>query len=204
LEAVSDLDTGTASYTVISAVTVTTRVDPVFTFTVAGVDTGAATDTGVTTSVSSAYNTLPFGNLTAGTPKYAAHSLTVTTNTDTGYTVTAKMLTQMAGVYAGNNVDPYAGSSATWSDPKAWAEPVAATPNTNSGWIGANTTDTDLSQFDNAEFGPVSSTANTVMSGSESEDGSTPVYVTYALEVNMYQPADTYTGTLVYNALPSY
>ncbi len=34
--------------------------------------------------------------------------------------------------------------------------------------------------------------------------GASGVYVTYAVEANVYQPADTYTGVLVYNALPTY
>jgi hypothetical protein len=199
----TSVDTTIVTYTVVEAVTVTARVDPTFTFVVAAV--GASTvNNAITTSAASTYSTLPFSNLTAGTPRYLAHKLNVTTNSNSGYSVTMKMLSQMAGTYSGNNIDPFASGSVSWSAPAAWAEPTGATANTNTGWIGANTTDTDISQFDSGEFGPVESTANTVMSSTTSDNGNTSIYVTYAIEANVYQPADTYTGTVVYNALPTY
>jgi hypothetical protein len=200
-------DEGIASYTVVSAVTVSARVDPTFTFVVSLV-ADATSHNGITTSVASTYNTLPFGNLTAGTPKYAAHQLNVTTNTENGYTVNMKMLTQMTGVYTANNIDPFVGNSAVWGTPQDWTHPNGNTPNTNTGWIGANTTDADVAGWSGqpmtGKFGPVESTDDEVMRGLRSDSGATPVYVTYALEANVFQPADTYTGTIVYNALPTY
>jgi hypothetical protein len=202
------IDTGTVSYTIIEPVVVTARVDPTFTFTVAAV--GANTvNNAITTSVASTYNTLPFGNLTASTPKYAAQALRVTTNTENGYTVTMTMLTQMTGVYTSNNIDPFAPTLGGfgWGAPAAWTEPTGSTPNDNTGWIGANTTDTDVAGWSSSpaeKFGPVSNAENTIMSGADSDNGTTPVYVTYAIEANVFQPADSYTGTLIYNALPTY
>lgn len=200
------VDEGIASYTVVDAIEVSARVDPSFTFTVSSV--GANTvNNGITTSVGSTYNTLPFGNLTAGTPKYAAHRLNVTTNTQSGYTVTARMLTQMAGVYTQNNIDPFAATGADWGSPIGWTEPTGSTPNDNTGWIGANTTDTDVAGFSSTpaqRFGPISSSANNVMRATGSDNGTTGIYVTYAIEANVFQPADTYTGILIYNALPVY
>jgi hypothetical protein len=70
-DAANLIDSGVASVTFVEQVSVTARVDATFTFVVDGV--ANVTHNGVTTSVSSAYNTLPFGSLTAGTPKYAAH-----------------------------------------------------------------------------------------------------------------------------------
>jgi hypothetical protein len=200
-----DLDTGIVSYTTIEAITVTARVDPTFSFTVAAVAAGTVSN-GVTTSVASTYSTLPFSNLTAGTPVYAAHRLNCITNTEEGYTVTMNMVTQMSGVYGGN-IDPFAGATVTWSNPIAWTEPTGTTPNTDTGWIGANTTDNDVAGWtgaDSAEFGPVNDSSNQVMNSTSSDNGNVSVYVSYAIEVNVYQPADTYTGTLVYNALPTY
>jgi hypothetical protein len=200
------VDEGIASYSVVDAVVVTARVDPIFTFTVSSVGESTVNN-GITTSVASTYNTLPFGNLTAGTPKYAAHRLNVTTNTQSGYTVSARMLTQMTGVYTQNNIDPFAATGVGWSTPLGWTEPTGQTPNDNTGWIGANTTDTDVSGWNTTpqqKFGPVSSTANNVMRGLASDNGTTGIFVTYAIEANVFQPADTYTGTLIYNALPIY
>jgi len=73
------IESGTTTVTVVANVTVTATVDPSFTFTVAGVDSNNVANQ-ITTSVSTAFNTLPFSNITAGTPEYAAHTLTVTTN----------------------------------------------------------------------------------------------------------------------------
>lgn len=197
------VDSAVVSFTVVHAVTVTARVDPTFTFVVEGVNTNA-TNNGVTTSVSSSFSALPFGNLTAGTPKYAAHKLTVTTNTVSGYTISIKMVVPMTGVYTSNNIDPYISNTHA-----AWVEPTGDVPNTDTGWIGYNTDDNDVTNWEDAvdvgQFGGVTSDAEKmVMKSTTSDDGSVSNYVSYAIEANVYQPADTYTGTLYYNALPTY
>lgn len=197
------VDSTTVTYTVIQQITVSATVDPTFTFVITPVNNNTAVG-GVTTSVSSTVTTLPFGNLTAGTPKYAAHRLNVTTNANGGYTVTMRMVDQMTGTYGANNIDPYAATGATWSTPTVWTEPTGSTPNTDTGWIGANTTDADVSGFASALFGPVNSTNNTVMSSTSSDNGSVAAHVVYAIEANVYQPADVYTGHLVYTATPTY
>jgi hypothetical protein len=197
------IDEGIASYTVVANVTVSARVDPTFTFTV-GADAASSLHNGITTSVATTYNTIPFSNLTAGTPKYAAHKLNVTTNTENGYNIYVRMATQMNGVYTNNNVDPFAKTGVSWGNPLTWQEPTGTTPNDNTGWIGANTTDADITDFTTLEFGPVGPSDQKVMTGSRSDNGTTAVYVTYAIEANVFQPADTYTGTLMYTATPTY
>ncbi len=200
----SVVDATTTTYTVIQAVTVSATVDPTFTFVISPVGASTAIG-GVTTTVASTVTTLPFGNLTAGTPKYAAHRLNVTTNANSGYTVTMRMETPMTGTYASNNIDPYAAPSTTWATPTAWTEPTGSVPNTDTGWIGALSTDADLTQFVTpATFGPVNNTNNNVMRSTTSDNGITGVHVAYAIEANVYQPADVYTGTLVYTATPTY
>jgi hypothetical protein len=196
---------GILSYTVVEAVTVTARIDPTFTFVVTGV--GADTvNNAITTSVASTFSTLPFSNLTANQPRYAAHKLNVTTNTQAGYTVSMQMQSQMTGVYSVNNIDPFIGNEAIWTSPKTWTSPTGTTPNTDTAWIGANTTDTDVAGWATPTglFGPVNNAENIVMRSTTSDNGQTAVYVTYGIEANVRQPADTYTGTLVYNALPTY
>ncbi|OGV95863.1 hypothetical protein A2W24_02295 [Microgenomates group bacterium RBG_16_45_19] len=201
----AQVDIGTGSYTVVTGVTVTATVDPSFTFVVSGQNTGAVNN-GITASVNSTYNTLPFGNLSVGTPKYAAHKLNVTTNTQNGYYIYMRMDNQMTGVYSSNNIDPFGAPSAAWNNPVAWVEPTGATPNDNTGWIGANTTDTDVPNWASASelFGPVNATDNAVMTKATADNGTYSVYVTYALESNVFQPADTYTGTVLYTATPTY
>lgn len=201
------VDEGAVSYTVIRSVTVTARVDPSFTFVVAGVAANS-TNNGVTTSALSTFNTLPFGNLAVDVPKYVAHSLTVTTNTLNGYAIYAKMLTQMTGGFASNNIDPFVGAAgtATATAPVAWSNPNGTSSNTNTGWLGFNTSDTDITGWGSGSglFGPLGATDVMVMQGAASDPGTAPVYVSYVIGVNVYQPADTYTGTLLYNALPTY
>jgi hypothetical protein len=196
------VDSGVTSYTVVASVTVRARVDPLFTFSVGGTSAGAVYSA-ITTSVATTYNNLNFGNLTANTPKYAAHSLTVTTNTENGYTITQRMSSPLTGVYTSNNIDPFV---ASWGTPTTWTQPTGTTPNVDTGWIGANTTDTGVAGWGSPsqKFGPVSSSNNVVMTESDSDSGAVSTYVTYGIEANVFQPADTYTGTLIYTAIPTY
>ena len=199
------LDTATVSYTVTSDVTVTATVDPSLTFTVTGVASGASAN-GQTTSHTSTFTTLPFGNLATNTPKYLAHDLTVRTNATKGYQVTMKMRDDMTGTYAANNIDPYVGNSATWSVPKAWTSPTSATANEDTGWIGANTPDTDVSGWSSPSglWGPVNGTENQVMLSSGPDIGTVATRISYTMETDVYQPADNYTGYLIYNCIPTY
>lgn len=201
------IDEGVASVTVTQAVTVDARVDPLFVFTIAA-DAAGNVHSQITTSAASTYNQLNFGNLTAGTPRYIAHMLTVTTNTENGYTITMRMNDDMTGTYPANNFDPFKSS---WAVPTTWTEPTGQTPSQDTAWIGFNTNDytatandDKVEQFGAQLFGPVNSTDNVVMEEGRSDNGSTPIYVTYGLEANVFQPADTYTGQIIYTALPVY
>jgi hypothetical protein len=156
----------------------------------------------ITTSEASTFASLPFSNLTFATPKYVAHSLNVSTNSTQGYYVTTQMTNYLQGIYPGNIIDPFI---ATWNNPTTWTQPTGLTPNVNTGWIGANTTDTRVTGWGSAtqKFGPLDNTARIVMYSSTPDLGTT-IYVTYALEVNIFQPADSYSGTIVYNILARY
>jgi len=106
------VDTAIVTYTVVNSITVSARVDPTFTFVVRGIG-ASTTNNDITTTRASQANTIPFGNLTVGTPAYAAHELQVITNTQGGYTVSMKMAAVdgvdgvMGGVYSENNIDPF-------------------------------------------------------------------------------------------------
>lgn len=197
------IDESTATYTVNSGVTVSATVDPSFTFVIAAVNSGTAVD-GINTTVTSTVSTIPFGNLTVGTPAYGAHALSVTTNANSGYNVTLKLQTQMTGTYVANNIDGFAGNGASYADPKTWTSPTGTAKNVDSGWFGYDTTDTDIAAFGAGEFAPVEATAQVVMTNSGPDLGTTPVNVLYALEANVYQPADVYTGMVLYTATPTY
>lgn len=87
------IDTTNGKIALIEAVRVTATVDPTITFTIAGVDTatsicGATPDIDTTTGTNAPL-AVPFGTLTLNTFKDAGHNLTVSTNAQSGYAVTA-------------------------------------------------------------------------------------------------------------------
>ncbi len=180
-------------------------IDPAFTFTIEGVAESTSTN-GITTSVATTITSIPFGNVTVNTPVYAAHKLTVSTNdATTKYTVDVHLVSTLQGQYPGNNIDPFVGSGATWSLPQTWTSPTGTVASTDTGWLGANTSDTDVAGWSSGsgKFGPLDTTPIEVMRNNSGVSESN-IYVTYAFEVNVNQPADTYYGQLIYNVLPVY
>lgn len=78
----------------IEAVFVSATVDETIAFTIALVNTGA-TACGINPTITSTYNTIPFGTLALNTFKTLAHDLEVSTNASSGYAVTAIANDQM-------------------------------------------------------------------------------------------------------------
>lgn len=169
--------------------------DPSLTFTIAAVAADQVHND-ITTTVASTYDTLPFGSLAAATPRYAAHSLYVETNALHGYAVQTKLDNYLQGTYAANNIDPFV---AAWSAPTTWTEPTGTVASVDTGWIGANTTDTRVAGWSTGSqlFGALGGSFQSVMYSSVHDTGTT-AYVTYAIEANVLQPADLYSGTLMY------
>lgn len=180
-------------------------VDPSFTFTLEGVASSTATN-GVSTTVTTTISTVPFGIVGVNTPVYAAHKLSIVSNdANSRYTVEVRLANQLQGQYPGNNIDPFIGSSASWNSPQTWSSPSGNTLNVNTGWIGANTSDTDVNGWTSGsgKFGPLDTAGIEIMRNNSGADEAN-IYVTYALEVNVNQPADTYAGQLIYSVLPVY
>jgi len=225
-------DNGAISFTVFSGTTVTATVDPSLTFTVNGVTTHGTIQTndsgaGCASSadVAASATSLPFGNIKPATPVCAQQSLAVATNAAQGYTTYQRSTT--AGAAAGavmqgtinssNVIAGFSGNSATWAVPAAWATPTSTTPNTNTGWMGVRTTNAGVSgsipTFTSGQYGtpyiattltPSAGTAVKLMDKAGADLGTSPTYVTYKLEVNAAQPADTYSGTVIYNVVAKY
>ncbi len=180
--------------------------DPSLTMLVEGVASGQ-THNGITTSTTSSNTSLPFGSIGGGQVKYVAHKLTITTNAPAGYTVSAKLESSIVGNYNSGVVHPFGAINATWTTPQSWSTPDGTTPNNNTGWFGANTTDTRVTGWSGStsgKFGPISTVARTVARSTTPDRAGTVVYVSYALGVNNLQPADVYTGTIVYDVVASY
>lgn len=210
------IDQTVVGFAVTSGTTMSATVDPTLAFTVVGVNAGTdITDAGATTtaSITSTFDTMTFGNLTVGSPKTAAHNLYVKTNANNGYSVTIRSTTDtdnangiLKGQYGTNNIDGF-GTDAAWTTPIAWASPDSTTANASSGVVGVNSKDTDT-VFNGAtanNWAPMqNANAREVMKSTGPDLGTTAVLVSIALEVNVYQPADVYTGTFQYNCTPTY
>ncbi|MFC1654030.1 hypothetical protein ACFL1M_04250 [Patescibacteria group bacterium] len=194
-------DTAVASVTITRAINVSARVDPSFQFTVTGVAaTGERHSTTITTDVTTTITTLPFGNLTANTERYAAHDLQIISNTDGGYVVTASLVANMTGVAYDVEIDPF--SSAT-DNAAVWSQPTGTVAGTDTGWIGIGTDDTDVTGAAEAEFFPLG-THNQQVALSTVSTVDDDIEVIYAMEVNSSHPADNYVGILYFNATPTY
>ncbi len=179
--------------------------EPSITFRIQGVS-ASTLNNGVTTTVASTATTIPFGHIAISTPSYAAHQLNVTTNdASTGYTAYVRLSSQIQGLYPANNIDPFTASSATWSNPQTWTTPTGTTSNVDTGWIGANITDGDVNGWSSSSgrFGPIDTNYVEIMTSSQGE-ASDEDFITYGFESNIHQPADLYSGTLIYLFLPEY
>lgn len=200
-------DDGVVSATITQGVTVTARVDPHFTFQVEGVvGDGVITrnSTTMTSGITTTVTTIPFGNLTAGAEKFAGHDLTVVSNTDGGYNVTARMVNNMDGSAYGFDIDPFTGNSATETSSQSWLLPTGGTAGVDTGWLGIGTDDSDIAGQGSDQFyslGAVNTTL--IMTDTEPTLGETNE-IAFGLEVNSSQPADGYSGILLYDAIPVY
>jgi hypothetical protein len=214
------IDSATATYTVIAPITVTATVDPALTFTVSGVaDVNSFADTAniscpLANRVTSTATSISFGNVGLGVSgmRCGQQSLAVATNAANGYNVYHKfigndpLLNMMQGTITGNNIDPF--PTGTFGTPAALGVPNGTASNVNSGWLGIRTSTIGGFGGDNLYAGPaVNNTAtvgNAVMTSAGADLGTTPTAVTLKFIVNALQPADSYTGTMVYNVVARY
>jgi hypothetical protein len=194
---VTSVDTGDVAFEITD--------DPKFSLMVEGVPSGQ-TYNGITTSTTSTGSSLPFGSVPANGVRYATHKLTITTNAPRGYEVHVWTETPVTGQMTSAQVDPFGASGATWSTPVTWSTPTGTTPSSNTGWLGANTSDTRVSGWvgGSSKFGPVSAIKRQVAVSTGPDVAGVVIYVSYALGVNQIHPADIYNGTIVYGASPKY
>jgi hypothetical protein len=221
------VDTTTVTYTVVDAVTVTATVDPILSFTVSGVPATSTLDPAVVypsgngDDVTSTATTIPFGNVTINKAKVAQQQLFVLTNANNGYSVYAKFTNPngspstisgggvMVGAISPNNiVAPFKAGTATFASPVLWTAPTGSTANSNSAWLGIRTYSTGISSFNGSDLYSApytgSNIGDTVMTLGGPDNGTSGAVVTLKIQANAYQPADSYTGTMVYNVVASY
>jgi hypothetical protein len=194
---ITPIDTGWAGFTLVE--------DPLMTFDIQSVNSGS-TNNGITTSLSSTSTTVPFNNLSQNKVVYVAQKLVITTNAPHGYTVNAYLADNVIGTYINGLISPFGATNATWDTPQLWSDPNGTTANSNTAWIGANTTDGNVPGWSGAtnKFGPISLTKHTVSYSSTPAPSGNTIYVTYAIEANGIQPADVYIGSIIYNVQAIY
>jgi hypothetical protein len=220
------LDSTSINYMVVTAISATATVDPILTMTIGAVVGGSVTtnDAGATASsyVGTQSTSIPFGNVTVGSSKAAQQSISVLTNAFGGYYVYHSFTTtnmMVGSANAANNIDPAPGDFTTAVE---WGTPSGNVANTNTAWLGMrckNANGTACGAFSTANYwaGPLvnpsgGTGANIVMrrvaytgaAGTGPDDGTTLSYVSYKLQANAFQPADTYSGNMRYNAVVTY
>lgn len=195
-----------------TSIAVSATVDPNFSFSVAGVSSGGDFNGGTgNVNVTTTATTIPFGTLSSGTPKIAAHDVTITTNAGSGYTVTAShsgTTTAAAPLNSGsNNIDAFTGTNAS---PTTWSSPGGTTANTNTGFFGYSSEDATLCTGTAARFTSGgakwagSSTQGAEVICSTTGVSSQTTRLGWQAEINAIQPAGGYTGTVILIATPTY
>jgi len=205
------IDTATVAFATLTgtSMAVTASVDPTFSFSIAPVSSGFLfTDQAainVTTNTSA--TTIPFGNVAVGTPKIAAHDITISSNSIGGYVVTASASANPPLTDGGsNNIDYFTGSNAS---PATWTAPNGVTANANSGFFGYTTESTTLvgtggtSRFTTNKWAGMTTTADPIASNT-TYVSSEVTRVGWQVAVNSLQPAGNYTGTVILVATPTY
>jgi hypothetical protein len=192
------VDTGTTSYTVVEDANLNLLIE--------GIPSGEIHN-GITSTTTSTSTSLPFGFIGPGGVRYVSQKLTITTNAPGGFTVYAVLADTIEGQYTHNFISPFGATNATWATPQTWSTPTGTTSGVNTGWFGANITDTSVTGWSgstSSKFGPLGNSPQPVAYSSGPALSGKVVYVSYALGVNSKQPADTYVGNIVYSIVPIY
>lgn len=199
-----------------TSIAVTASVDPTFTFTVAAANSGTVNGATINVTTSTAI-LIPFGTLSSGSTKIAAHDLSVTTNALNGYTITVKIPTNsvtgnpplyVSNTASSENIDGFTGTNAT---PTAWSSPAGTAKSVNTGFFGYTTNDATLgtgtanrfTSVGNVWAGPTTPALEVAYSSVGVSSAET-TRVGWQAEVNGLQPPGSYSGTVVLVATPTY
>lgn len=224
------VDQTSAAVALIESVKVTASVAPQITFTIGGVSNSTSV-CGISTSVATTATLVPLGELAIGAFRHAAQSLTVSTNADDGYVVTAIAKDQLArpGVTCTGDGDttggcipdsPGDGAAMTPADAEEWAN----TATKGFGYtLAKNTLGSNASAvFEynaNSSGGACGTNTNCYRQFADLEDGENPatlfsstdvadndsVYVCYkAIISNTQEAAEDYETDVTYRATATF
>lgn len=188
-------DTQTARVAVIASVGVNADVSSSLSFSIDAV-ASAQTVAGEITDVTTTSTTVPFGTLTAGVHREAAHGLTIATNASNGFTVRVE---QSADLTSGSDI--IAAVTSTNTTPAVW--PTVST----GGRFGYHTLDGVLGTGTTTRFATLNTFAQFATTAYEVSYMSGPTasntdQILYKVEVANDQPAGSYSNTINYIATP--
>jgi hypothetical protein len=151
-------------------------------------------------------NSINFGTLAAGTPYTCTHTVTSSTNAESGFVTTLKG-NQVGLTSSGNDIDAFAGS---WTSPATWTAPPGTTPNTNTGYIGYTTDDTSITGSGDKFSGgtlwaALEATAREVSSATSAIPAGQNNTVSTRVQINTAQPSGSYGSlTITYETTGTY
>jgi len=203
------IDSTTVAFATLTNTSITITADVASTFSVAitPVITGSVNGQAINITSTTA-SSIPFGALTTGGTKAAAHDVTVITNSTNGYVITVKA-TNPPLIDGSNNIDNFTEPN---SLPLAWSSPAGGSPNVNTGFLGYTTEDSSLctgtvdrftssggNKWAGFDVTPYEVGCNTaaVTSGETTRVG-------WQVEINGTQPAGSYTGDIIIVTTPTY
>lgn len=199
----SSVDSGVVAFIYTTGQAVSATVDPTLTFTLSAVNSGTPIKSGgPNATVTTTTSTIPFGTLVANTEKFAAHTLTVSTNAQSGYGITIRTASDPPLSDGGsNNIDKFTG---TYGTPTAWSDPNGTSANVDTGWFGYTTDDATFTQFSgNVYAGPSGTTGDLIVDRSSAANNEQN-NVGYVIGINGIQPSAIYNGTVIFVATPTY
>jgi hypothetical protein len=203
-------ETITVNFIYTDGTDVSLTVDPAFTFTVAGVNSGNDVDSDDTasedTTVTTTATTVPFSNsVTTSTNGVGSQDLTINTNAQNGYNIYFRQ-TQALTNGGSETIDAVSvpqGTDCTYAVP----QPFTAA---GSEAFGFTTDDADISSGayqdgagDN-DWCDVVGSDQVVATNSTSLTGAETTRVSYQVGISASTEAGTYQNTIIYTAVPTY
>ncbi|MCX6732411.1 MAG: hypothetical protein NTV98_02630 [Candidatus Roizmanbacteria bacterium] len=203
------IDTNTVAFAVLTSTSMamTAGVDPTLTFSIAAVSSGAVNTATINVSSGTGPAVIPFGTLTSGSTKIAAHDVTVSTNGLTGYTVTVAALANPPLADGSNNIDVFTGTNAA---PTSWSSPAGSAASANTGFFGYTTEENALGTGTAARFttsppkwaGVITTPEEIIYNATGAVNQTTRIG--WQVEINALQPAGSYVGSVLLVATPTY
>lgn len=180
------------------------NVGATFSVALAAVTTGSVNGQTINVAASTA-STIPFGSLTSGSTKVAAHDITVITNSSSGYAVTVRANNPPL-VDGSNNIDNFIEPN---SLPLLWSSPAGSTPNVNTGFLGYTTEDTSLctgtaNRFSGNKWAGFDTTPYEIVCNPSPVLSGETTRLGWQIEVNGMQPSGNYAGVLTIVTTPTY